>query len=139
MSWIFTTYLKAFLIAVTIVRCLYVRLSFCKLFFSRNGDTSWFFLNKETRPLPRGNNHEIAKIHWRNLKSFFSRITGRISTTLGFAQSILRWKDSSVLNKGRGCQQGGDNYKIAKIHWLNLFKKYSQEQHDTKHPWVKRI
>ena len=35
------------------------------------------------RPFPRGDNYEIVKIHWRNLKIFFSRTTGPISTKLG--------------------------------------------------------
>ena len=36
-------------------------------------------------PFPRGNtcNYEIAKIHWRNSKIFFSRTAGPITTKLG--------------------------------------------------------
>ena len=37
-----------------------------------------FFLNEGSRPFPRGNYYEIAKIHRRNLKNLFSRTTGRI-------------------------------------------------------------
>ena len=39
--------------------------------------------NDGPHPLPRGDNYEIAKIHWRNLKIFFSRTTGLISTKFG--------------------------------------------------------
>ena len=35
------------------------------------------------RPFPRRDNYEIAKIHGGNLKIFFSRTTGPISTKLG--------------------------------------------------------
>ena len=34
-------------------------------------------------PFPKGDNYQKAKIHSRNLKIFFSRITGQISTELG--------------------------------------------------------
>ena len=39
--------------------------------------------NEGHRPFPRGDNYEIVKIHWWNLKIFFSRTTGPISTKLG--------------------------------------------------------
>ena len=39
--------------------------------------------NEGPRPFPRGDNYEIVKIHWRNLKIFFSRTTGPISAKLG--------------------------------------------------------
>ena len=39
--------------------------------------------NEGPRPFPRGDNYEIVKRHWRNLKIFFSRTTGPFSTQLG--------------------------------------------------------
>ena len=39
--------------------------------------------NEGSRRFPRGDNNEIAKIHWRNLKFFFSRTTEPMSTKLG--------------------------------------------------------
>ena len=39
--------------------------------------------NDEPKPFPRGDNYEIAKIHSWNLKIFFSRTNGPISTKLG--------------------------------------------------------
>ena len=38
--------------------------------------------NEGPRPFPRGDNNEIAKIHWRNLKIFFSRTKGPNSLSL---------------------------------------------------------
>ena len=45
------------------------------------GDSSLF--KWRTRPFPRGDNYELVNIHLRNLKIFFSRTTGPISTKLG--------------------------------------------------------
>ena len=42
--------------------------------------------NEGPRPFPRGDNYKIVKIHWRNIKIFFFRTAGPISTR--FAQSI---------------------------------------------------
>ena len=39
--------------------------------------------NEGPCPFPRGDNYEIVKIHWRNLKIVFSRTTGPISTRIG--------------------------------------------------------
>ena len=39
--------------------------------------------NEGPRPFPRGDDYELVKIHWYNLKIFFSRTTGLISTKLG--------------------------------------------------------
>ena len=36
--------------------------------------------NEGQRPFTRGFNYKIAKIYWRNLKIFFSKTTGPIST-----------------------------------------------------------
>ena len=43
--------------------------------------------NEGPRPFPRGDNYEIVKIHWQNLKIFFSRTTGSISSKLGTKHS----------------------------------------------------
>ena len=45
------------------------------------GDSS--LLKRRTTSFPRGDYYEIAKIHGRNLKIFFSRTTGPILTTFG--------------------------------------------------------
>ena len=45
------------------------------------GDSS--LLKRRTTSFPRGDYYEIAKIHGRNLKIFFSRTTGPILTKLG--------------------------------------------------------
>ena len=39
--------------------------------------------NEGPHPFPRGDNYNTAKIHWQNLKIFFSRTTEPISTKLG--------------------------------------------------------
>ena len=39
--------------------------------------------NAGPHPFPRGDNYEIAKIHWNNLKIFFPRTTEPISYKLG--------------------------------------------------------
>ena len=46
------------------------------------GDSS-FFQMKGPALFPRGDNYEIVKIHWQNLKIFFSWTTDPISTKLG--------------------------------------------------------
>ena len=62
----------------------------------------------------RGDNYEIAKIHWWNLKIFFSRTTGPISTKLG---TMHPWvKGFQVCsNEEPHPFPRGDNYQIAKI------------------------
>ena len=54
--------------------------------------------NEGLRLLPRGDNYEIAKIHWRNLKIFFSRTTVQISTKLAWPnlKATLGEGDSSL-------------------------------------------
>ena len=39
--------------------------------------------NEGPRSFPRGNNYEVVKIHWQNLKIFFSRTTEPISNKFG--------------------------------------------------------
>ena len=104
----------------------------------------------------------MAKIHWRNLKIFFSRTTGPISTKLGtkhpWVKGIQVCSNEGPLPFPRGdtCNYEevngsamlfikGDIHKIAKIHWRNL-KIFSSRttgpistKLGTKHPWVKGI
>ena len=42
-----------------------------------------FCSNEGPRPFPRGDNYQIAKIHWQILKIYSSRTAGPISTKLG--------------------------------------------------------
>ena len=41
-----------------------------------------YLFKKASRTFPRGDNSEILKIHWQNLKLFFSKIIWPISTEL---------------------------------------------------------
>ena len=68
--------------------------------------------------ISRGDNYEIAKIHWRNLKNF-SRTTGPISPKLSAKHPWVKGFHICS-NKGPRPFQRGDNYQIAKIHWQNL-------------------
>ena len=110
---------------------LYVKLSTFFIFFSRTTgpfsnklgtkhprvvglQVSW---NEGSRPFPSGDNYEIAKTYWRNLK-IFSRTTGPISTKLGTKHPWV--KEIQVCsNEGPRPFPRGDNYEIAKIHWRN--------------------
>ena len=47
-------------------------------------------LNKGPPSFPRGDNYEIAKIHWQNLKIFLSRTTGPILTKFGTKHSCVK-------------------------------------------------
>ena len=85
-----------------------------------------FCLNEKPRPFLRGDNQEIVKIHWRNLKIFFSRTTGPISTKLG---TKYLWDKGIKLcsNEGPWPFPWVDNYEIAKISWRK-FKNLLQNQ-----------
>ena len=80
----------------------------------------------------------------RNLKIFFSRTTGPVSSTLGTKHPWVR--DIQVCsNEGSWRFLRGDNYKIAKKkYWRNL-KIFSRiigpiaTKLGTKHPWAKRM
>ena len=77
--------------------------------------------NEGPWPFPRGDNNEIAKIHWWNFKIFFSRTTWPISTKLGTKHPWLKGiQDRSKV--GPRPFPRGDNYEIAKIHWRNNLK-----------------
>ena len=100
--------------------------------------------NEGPRPFPRGDNYEIVKIHWQNLKIFFSRTTGPILTKLGTKHHWV--KGFQVCSNEGPCPfQREDNYEIVKIHWRNLKIFFSRTtgpiltQLGTKHPWVKGI
>ena len=86
----------------------------------------------------------MVKIHWRNLKIFFSRTTWPFSTKL---VTMHPWvKGIQVcLNKGPCSFSRADNYKMVKIHRQisKIFFSRSTEPFSTKlgtkHPWVKVI
>ena len=66
----------------------------------------------------RGDNYKMVKIHWRNLKIFFSRTTEPISTKLGTKHPWM--KGIQVYsNEGPRPFPRADNYEIVKIHWQN--------------------
>ena len=75
--------------------------------------------NEGPCPFQGGDNFEIAKILWRNLKIFFSWPTGLISTKLQTKHPGV--KGTQVCsNEGLCPFQRGDNFEIAKILWRNL-------------------
>ena len=92
----------------------------------------------------RGENYEIAKINWRNLKKIFSRTTGLISTNFGTQHPWVK-KNQVCSSKRPRHFTRGDNYRIAKTHWRNLKTLFSRTtwpistKLGTKHPWVKEI
>ena len=65
----------------------------------------------------RGDNNEIAKIHWWTFKILFSIITGQISTKLGTKHTWIKGIEDSS-NEGPRLFPRGDNKDIAKIHEL---------------------
>ena len=73
--------------------------------------------NEGLHPFQRGDNNEIAKIHWWNLKIFFSKTIQLISTKLCTKHPWV----IHVCWKGRQCLfSRGVNYEIAKIHYPSL-------------------
>ena len=46
--------------------------------------------NERPCPFLRGDNYEIAKLHWKNLKIFWWRTTGPISTKLGTMHPLMK-------------------------------------------------
>ena len=97
--------------------------------------------NKGPRPLPRGGNYEIVKIHWKNEKIFFSRSTEPISTKLGTKHYWVKGIQVCS-NEGPCLFQRGDNSEIAKIQWRNwkkiLYFRNTEpilSKLGTKHPW----
>ena len=76
------------------------------------------------------------KIHWQNLKIFFSRTAWPISTKLGtkhpWVLGIQVWP-----NEGQHPFPRVDNYEIAKIHRRNL--KFVSRTAGSKHSWLKKL
>ena len=77
------------------------------------------YSNEEPCPFPRGDNYEKAKIHWWNLKIFFYRTTGLISSKLGTKHPWVKGIQVCT-NKGPHPFPRGDNYEIAKITLVKL-------------------
>ena len=66
---------------------------------------------------PRGDNDDIAKSNWRNLKILFSRTTEPISTRFG---TMHHGEDLSLFNWRAMVLSRRDNYEKAIIHQWNL-------------------
>ena len=77
------------------------------------------YSNEGPRPFPRADNYEIAKIHWQNLKIFFSKTTWPFSTKLVTMRPWVKGIEV-CLNEGPNPFPRGYNYEIAKIHWRIL-------------------
>ena len=77
--------------------------------------------NEGPCPFPKGDNYEIVKIHWWNVKVFFSRTTGPISTKLCTKHPWVKGIQVCS-NEGPRPFPRGDNYEIAK-NKLTKFKK----------------
>ena len=96
---------------------------------------------------PGGDNYEIPKIHWWNLKIFCSRTIVLISIKPYTMHSWVR-EIQICLNEGKVLFSRGDNYKIVKIYWQNLKTLFKLKSSTTgsistnlcaKHIWVKGI
>ena len=57
--------------------------------------------NEGPHPFPKGENYELVKINWRNLKFFFSRTTEPISSQLGTWHKASLGEADSILFKWR--------------------------------------
>ena len=85
-------------------------------------------------PFPRGDNYEIAKIHWQNLKIFFSRTTEPISTNLCAKHSWMKGIQVSS-NEEKINSHKVNNvffsslyqcfYIIICVYWFELFSQVS--------------
>ena len=78
------------------------------------GDEKSSLFNEWPHPFSRGDDKEIAKIHWRSLKIHFLRTTGPISTKLGTKHPWVMG-NHVFLNEGPCFFLRGDNNEIAKI------------------------
>ena len=89
-----------------------------------------------TSPFPRGDNYDIAKMHWWNIKNFFSRTTEPFSTKLGTKYPWVKGIQVCSI-EGPHPFWRGDNYQIAKIHCWNLknllFKSHKANFNQTWH------
>ena len=63
--------------------------------------------NEGPHPFPRGDNYEIAKIHWRNW--IFFRTTGQISTKLGINHPWLK-RAQGFTNKDHSILKGDSDF-----------------------------
>ena len=63
-----------------------------------------------------GDNYEIAKTHWHNLKKIFSRTTGPISTKLG---TMHPWVTGIKVYSNEG------PHKLESTYWFDLFSNAS--------------
>ena len=86
--------------------------------------------NEDPNSFRRGNNFKTAKIHWRNLKIFFSRTTRPFSTKLGTQHPCLKG-DSSFYKWRAPLFPRGDN-TLTKF--KNLFQNHSANFNQT---WYK--
>ena len=71
-------------------------------------------------PFPKVENYKIVKIHWRNVKIFFSRTYHWANFNQIWHNASLGEGDSRLFKWSASYFPRGDNYKIAKIHWGNL-------------------
>ena len=90
-------------------------------------------------PFPRGDNYEIAKIHWQNLKIFSSRTTVPISTKLqlqnhkaSFGEgdsSLFKWK-KIIIKLIMFISSLDQCYDIIIcVYWFELFSQVSDVAH----------
>ena len=93
-----------------------------------------FCSNEKPRPFLREENQEIVKIHWRNLKIFFSRTTGPISTNLC---TKYLWDKGIKLcsNEGPCPFPWVDNYEIAKISWRKVKNLLQNQRANFNQSW----
>ena len=76
--------------------------------------------NEGPCPFPRGDNFEIAKIHWQNLKIFFSRTTWPISIENGIKHPWVKGIQICS-NEGPRLFPRGDNWEVLEINWQLFF------------------
>ena len=94
--------------------------------------------NEGPRPFPRGDNYEIAKIHWRNFKIFFSRTTGPISTEIGtkhpWVKGIQVCSNEEPINSHEVNNVFSSSLNqrydiIICVYWFELFSQMSDVAH----------
>ena len=79
-----------------------------------------FCSNEMLNPFPRGDNYEIAKIHWRDLKIFFSRTADQFQPNL--AQNIFGRREFKFVQMKK-------HSKLVKVN------NFSLNQHYDNHMW----
>ena len=109
------------IVVVVVVVGVVVNLSHFIFFFRTTEPISTKLGTKHpwVKGIQTGYNYNIAKIHWRNLKIFFSKITGTISAKLKH-KAFLGKGLSGLLKKGPHPYPREGDYDIAKIHSQNL-------------------